>query len=110
MELWEDVNLNIDLGHLNMILTIQNHAWESAVLKQCFGWFQGIGAPQSLDESFMVPWDEGDRLLGTNGWLQNKATATLSSLFRTMLGRCSYVEGILCGVRALFWAQGAPDA
>ena len=50
MELWEDVNLNIDLGHLNMILTIQNHAWESAVLKQCLGWFQGLGAPQSLDE------------------------------------------------------------
>ena len=45
MELWEDVNLNIDLGHLNM-----NHAWEIAVLKQCFGWFQGIGAPQSLDK------------------------------------------------------------
>ena len=25
------------------------------------GWFHGIGAPQSLDESFMVLWDEGDR-------------------------------------------------
>ena len=45
MELWEDVNLNIDLGHLNMILTILNH-----VFKQCLGWFQGLGAPQSLDE------------------------------------------------------------
>ena len=43
MELWEDVNLNIDLGHLNMILNIQNHAWESAVLKQCLGWFQDKG-------------------------------------------------------------------
>ena len=61
MESWEDINSNIDLGHFNMILTIQNYAWENAVLKQCFGWFHGIGAPQSLDESFMVPWDEGDR-------------------------------------------------
>ena len=67
MESLEDVNLNIDLGHVNMILTIQNHAWENAVLKQYFGWLHGIGAPQSLDESFMVPWNEGDRLLGTNG-------------------------------------------
>ena len=59
IELWEDVN---------MISTIQNHAWESAFLKQSFGWFQGIGAPQSLDVSFMIPWDEGYRFF-RDKWL-----------------------------------------